>query len=110
MQYAFDMKITIPEEYRGHFQDNIAYLTWRARPTLLLMNREESKSFQEWMEQGAWVRYEGGDCEHATFSQPIVELAIENGTIDIPTPQDPTRQLQGENRAFRKEKAGIILS
>lgn len=104
------MKIVIPEEYRAHFQEDTAYLTWWMKPTLLLMNREEGKSFQEMLQRGAWVRYKGGSCKHIFLPRPMIELAVTDGVIDIPTPEDPTRRLQGDNRTFTRAKAGFILS
>jgi hypothetical protein len=101
------MLITIPKQYLEHFQNNIAYLTWWKKPTLLLMNQKEKESFQKIM-NNAWVHYEDG-CERG-ISTPVVELVIENGVIDVPIPQETTRRLQGENRAFTKVKAGIALS
>lgn len=104
------MKITIPEEYREYFTEDIAFLRWWKRPALLLMNQEENKSFQETQEKGAWMTYKDGNCEHISLRIPVVKLAIKNGTIDIPIPENPTRRLQGENRTFTKVSAGIVLS
>ena len=101
------MKITIPKEYIEHFREGIVFLTYWKKPTLLLMNKDEKESFQETLSK-AWIHYEEG-CEKG-ISMLILELPIENGLIDIPTPEDPTRRLQGENRAFNRVKAGIALS
>ena len=104
------MKIVIPEEYREHFQGDIAYLSWWVKPRLLLMNREEGKSFQEMLQRGAWVHRRGGGCEHVFLPRPMIEMVVKDGAIDIPIPEDPTRRLQGDNRTFTRAKAGFILS
>lgn len=71
------------------------------------MNKEEKEGFQKTLDR-AWIHFEGG-CERG-ISTPILELHIENGVIDVPTPEDPTRRLQGEERVFTRAKAGIVLS
>jgi len=101
------MKITIPEQHREHFQENVAYITWWKKPTLLLMNRKENKWFQNELEN-AWICCKDG-CRRG-FQRPVVKLSIKNEIIDIPIPDDPSRQLKGKNRVFTKAKAGFVLS
>lgn len=103
------MKIILPEEYREHFTESVAFITLWKKPTLLLMNQKEKECLQEAL-GSAWLRYEDGTCECRSICPPIIELIIKNGIIDIPVPDDPKRRLQGENRAFKKVKAGIALS
>ncbi|NQV93350.1 hypothetical protein HQ403_02525 [Candidatus Kaiserbacteria bacterium] len=103
------MKVSIPKEYLGHFQEDIAFLTWWKKPTLLLMNKDEKESFQETLEKGVWIRFAEG-CEWSPLCMPIVELVIEDGIISIPTPEDPRRRLRGKNRVFTSDRAGIVLS
>lgn len=99
------MKIIIPKEYNGDFEDNIVYLTPWKKPTLLLMNRAENEDYQRIL-QGS--RVDGKDGITRFFKASVIALAVDNGAIDVP--EGYWERLEGENRAFTREKAGIVLS
>lgn len=98
------MKITIPDEYRDHFQE-VLYLTRWKSPSLLLMNAEEKEKLEEILENS---RVCAKDGVVRFFKASIIELDIENGAIDIP--EGFSVRLEGDIRAFREEKLGIVVS
>lgn len=98
------MKITIPEQYREHFQGSVVHATRWKKPTLLLMNQKEVVEFQEIL-QGSRVCVKDGTT--GNMKADIVELSFDGITLDIPL--NAEKMLIGKDRRFSQCKADILL-
>lgn len=98
------MKIQIPKEYCKNFE-NMAYITFWGKNTLLVMNKAEMDEYKAILEQSKVCI---GDGTTRLFKAGIVEVDFDNDAIYIP--EGLNNYLSGEKRSFERNEIGLVIS